>query len=143
MHWDFEPAQHSLKLRYIYSTIFYLCTYGRDVLYYIHACTYYVSMLIFVYLNKIYSILYKYMFFSSVSLYIHFSVGQTALAFFTAHNRLDKSITGVATYNVVPQKAGVYFLKVQCFCFDEQRLRPKVWINFIYYVYVYTYTDMY
>lgn len=49
--------------------------------------------------------------------------GETTLAFFTARNRSDRAITGVATYNVQPNKAGVYFNKVQCFCFEEQRLR--------------------
>jgi hypothetical protein len=29
----------------------------------------------------------------------------------------------VSTYNVVPDKAAYYFNKVQCFCFEEQRLR--------------------
>ena len=32
--------------------------------------------------------------------------GETALAFFTAKNPTDKHITGVATYNVFPLKAG-------------------------------------
>jgi len=50
--------------------------------------------------------------------------GETTLAFFTASNPTDKAITGVATYNVTPMKAGNYFHKIQCFCFDEQRLRP-------------------
>eukprot|EP00941_MAST-03F_sp_MAST-3F-sp1_P004475 g4475.t1 len=49
--------------------------------------------------------------------------GETALAFYTASNQSEKPIIGVATYNVLPMKAGVYFNKVQCFCFDEQRLK--------------------
>ena len=51
-------------------------------------------------------------------------VGQTCLAFYNAKNRSDKPIIGVATYNVTPSRAGLYFHKVQCFCFDEQRLAP-------------------
>lgn len=50
--------------------------------------------------------------------------GETALAFFTVKNTSDKAITGVATYNVYPPKAGLYFNKIQCFCFEEQRLAP-------------------
>jgi len=51
--------------------------------------------------------------------------GEPALACYTAYNPTKKPITGVATYNVTPQKCGVYFTKYQCFCFDEQRLRPR------------------
>jgi cytochrome c oxidase assembly protein subunit 11 len=50
--------------------------------------------------------------------------GETALSFFTVTNHSDKPITGVATYNVYPPKAGLYFQKIQCFCFEEQRLLP-------------------
>lgn len=50
--------------------------------------------------------------------------GQSTLAFYTAHNTSEKAITGVSTYNVAPQKAGYYFNKIQCFCFEEQKLRP-------------------
>jgi len=50
--------------------------------------------------------------------------GETALAFYTVKNKSDKAITGVATYNVYPPKAGLYFNKIQCFCFEEQRLGP-------------------
>jgi len=51
--------------------------------------------------------------------------GESALAFYTARNLSRTPVTGVATYNVQPNKVGVYFNKVQCFCFEEQRLRGK------------------
>ena len=47
---------------------------------------------------------------------IQLRVGEPALAFFTAKNNMDIPIIGVATYNVTPMKAGLYFHKIQCFC---------------------------
>ncbi len=50
--------------------------------------------------------------------------GQQALAFYTAGNLAPTAITGHATYNVVPAKAGAYFNKIECFCFKNQTLQP-------------------
>jgi len=55
---------------------------------------------------------------------IELSPGETALAFYTAKNPMDRTVIGVSTYNVVPFMAGQYFNKIQCFCFEEQMLDP-------------------
>ena len=50
--------------------------------------------------------------------------GDTALTFYMAQNQTDEPLAGISTYHVSPSKAGVYFNKIQCFCFEEQRLKP-------------------
>jgi cytochrome c oxidase assembly protein subunit 11 len=62
--------------------------------------------------------------FQPVALDVKVVPGETALSFFRVTNHSDKAITGVATYNVHPPKMGLYFQKIQCFCFEEQRLLP-------------------
>ena len=49
-------------------------------------------------------------------------VGENTLAFYRAENRGETAVTGTATFNVTPLKAGQYFSKIECFCFTEQRL---------------------
>jgi cytochrome c oxidase assembly protein subunit 11 len=51
-------------------------------------------------------------------------VGEVGLAFYTATNESKNTILGSATFNVTPLKAGIYFTKIDCFCFEEQVLRP-------------------
>jgi cytochrome c oxidase assembly protein subunit 11 len=51
-------------------------------------------------------------------------IGETALAFFRATNQSDKVIKGTAAFNVAPDTMGLYFSKIQCFCFTEQTLQP-------------------
>jgi cytochrome c oxidase assembly protein subunit 11 len=53
---------------------------------------------------------------------VHVLPGETALAFFKAKNKSDKDIVGMATYSITPGEASPYFNKIQCFCFEEQRL---------------------
>jgi cytochrome c oxidase assembly protein subunit 11 len=43
---------------------------------------------------------------------------------FRAVNRSAASVTAQAVYNVTPTKAGIYFDKLQCFCFNSQTLAP-------------------
>ncbi len=52
------------------------------------------------------------------------NVGANGLAFYVARNTRGHDTTGTATFNVTPNIAGQYFVKVECFCFQEQTLAP-------------------
>ncbi|CRH01556.1 cytochrome c oxidase assembly protein COX11, putative [Plasmodium relictum] len=51
--------------------------------------------------------------------------GETVLAFYKAKNLINKPIIGIALYHVLPDEAGLYFNKIQCFCFEEQMLNAN------------------
>lgn len=51
-------------------------------------------------------------------------IGQEAVIFYEAINHSDHAVTGMASYNVVPEVAGYFFNKMACFCFTEQTLQP-------------------
>jgi cytochrome c oxidase assembly protein subunit 11 len=49
-------------------------------------------------------------------------LGQETVVFFRAENTSEQDIVGHATFNVTPERVGIYFKKIECFCFTEERL---------------------
>ena len=55
---------------------------------------------------------------------VKFKVGENLLVKYKAKNLSDSENSGTATFNVLPEKVGPYFIKTQCFCFEKQTLKP-------------------
>ncbi len=55
---------------------------------------------------------------------LQFKVGENLLVNYKATNLSDTQNSGTATFNVLPEKVGPYFIKTQCFCFEKQTLKP-------------------
>lgn len=51
-------------------------------------------------------------------------LGAPALATYVATNNTKHTVTGTAMFNVTPPEAGIFFNKIECFCFTEQTLKP-------------------
>lgn len=51
-------------------------------------------------------------------------IGAVDTVNYVATNNSDKPLTGMAIFNVSPERAGVYFNKIECFCFTQQTLQP-------------------
>ncbi|WP_319530928.1 cytochrome c oxidase assembly protein [uncultured Cohaesibacter sp.] len=47
-------------------------------------------------------------------------IGETAEIAYEVVNRGKTATSGTSTFNVTPQAAGIYFNKLECFCFTEQ-----------------------
>ena len=56
-------------------------------------------------------------------------IGETKLALFKVTNTSDKPITGHAVFNVVPEQAGPYFRKLDCFCFTNQTIAANTTVD--------------
>lgn len=52
------------------------------------------------------------------------NIGEIGTVNYIATNHSDKPLSGMAVFNVSPEHAGVYFNKIECFCFTEQTLQP-------------------
>jgi cytochrome c oxidase assembly protein subunit 11 len=55
---------------------------------------------------------------------VQLRVGENGLAFYRVTNTSNRPVTAVATYNVTPHQAGLYFQKLECFCFQDKTLQP-------------------
>ena len=55
---------------------------------------------------------------------ISLRTGETTTIYYKVANLSDHETSGQAAYNVSPDQAGSFFVKVACFCFDEKRLGP-------------------
>lgn len=62
--------------------------------------------------------------FEPVKRSVQVHLGEEKLVYFSATNLGDTPIVGHATFNVTPAKVGLYFDKIQCFCFSDERLAP-------------------
>ena len=56
---------------------------------------------------------------------VSFKIGENKLVEYQATNLSNVTTSGTATFNVLPEKVGPYFIKTQCFCFEKQTLEPN------------------
>ena len=62
---------------------------------------------------------------------ITFKIGENKLVKYQATNLSDITSSGTATFNVLPEKVGPYFIKTQCFCFEKQTLKSGEKMSYI------------
>lgn len=58
------------------------------------------------------------------------SLGAEQVAFYHATNLSSRPATGMALYNVTPERVGKYFHKTACFCFNKQTLSARQSMEF-------------
>ena len=55
---------------------------------------------------------------------IDVKLGEVVTVYYKVINEAARVTTGQAAYNVNPSTTGIYFEKINCFCFTEQTLKP-------------------
>jgi cytochrome c oxidase assembly protein subunit 11 len=68
--------------------------------------------------------------FAPDQLEVSLNLGDEQVAFYHATNQSSRPVTGMALYNVTPEKVGKYFHKTACFCFNQQTLSAKQSMEF-------------
>lgn len=62
--------------------------------------------------------------FKPITKKLNLKLGELQDAKFYVKNYSNRPITGMATFNVTPPRAGFHFKKTDCFCFTKQVLEP-------------------
>ena len=62
--------------------------------------------------------------FKPVQRNVEIKIGETTQISYEAKNIASRPTSGRASFNVSPQLAGAYFMKVECFCFTDTELQP-------------------
>ncbi|MDJ0614258.1 MAG: cytochrome c oxidase assembly protein [Rhizobiaceae bacterium] len=67
---------------------------------------------------------------------VSLKMGETMVVNYVAENLSDEPIVGMASFNVTPQATGVFFNKVECFCFTDTYIQPggKLEMPVVFYV---------
>ncbi|MGY4304275.1 cytochrome c oxidase assembly protein subunit 11 [Bradyrhizobium sp. USDA 4369] len=55
---------------------------------------------------------------------IEVAIGEVVTVYYTVTNQSARTTMAQAAYNVTPLTSGVYFQKINCFCFTEQTMAP-------------------
>jgi cytochrome c oxidase assembly protein subunit 11 len=55
---------------------------------------------------------------------IDVKLGQVVTVYYAVTNESARVTTGQAGYNVAPPTVGIYFEKINCFCFTQQTMKP-------------------
>jgi len=55
---------------------------------------------------------------------VEVQLGERMVVNYLTTNTSDELLTGMATFNVTPQAAGIFFNKIECFCFNETEVKP-------------------